>query len=181
MEKTRFRNELQQLITLKELLDDDKVLPISFEVNRKSLDFQCFEIVIHGLSCLIINMPKKKEVRNFYIDINIPPGYPWEALPHIYFTKNIPFHPNVYTSGSICWGKLGTSPQPDLHLVDWFGLLIDFLQYTHDREGLIVLDEDSAANRSASSWWNANRIRIDQFITKIDLARLRFWIDKSRV
>ncbi|MHB8807211.1 MAG: hypothetical protein ACYC59_06485 [Anaerolineaceae bacterium] len=181
MENSRFRNELEQLFRLKNLLDEDRVLPIRFDVNRKSLDFHWFEIVIHGLDSPIINNIKPKVIKDFFIDFTIPPGYPWDSLPHLIFIKNIPFHPNIYTSGNICWGDLGYSSQPDLHLVDWFGLSIDLLQFTQEKEGFIVLNSGSPANVSASTWWNGNKFRINQLITKIDIVRLRFWIDKSRV
>jgi len=175
----RFDNEIKHLLRLKQILDYDKVLPLRFNIQRKSLNFRLFEISINGITSLVENPEKSTKFQSstFNTTWNIPVGYPWTAIPYIIFSKPIPFHPHVFNSGGICWGSISTA-QPDYTLADWFRCVIEYLVL--NKNTLIRINSSSPANQEATHWWMRNLKELSSYVSTIDMARLRYWVDRTR-
>lgn len=174
MYEDRIRNEVVRLLKLKSLLNSDKVLPLRFDAERMSLDLRHWRLLIWGIRSPI---SASITAERFNVSLQIPEGYPWQAIPYFEFEGTIPFHPHIYPGGKICWGS-GNTANPDLTLVDWFRGLIEYLQHNQDHGSLYRMDPGSAANREALGWWQGHRSRISEYVPPIDMARLRFWIDQ---
>lgn len=179
MNDIRLENELKHLTRLKNILDKDTILPIRFEIQKKSLDFRTFSITITGIKSLIKNpkLTSNYSAQRFNTTWNIPIGYPWTRYPNIIFVSPIPYHPHIYTSGAICWGSL-SGPQPDYALADWFRFIIEFLVINEN--SLMKINTNSPANHDATKWWKSNNYLLYKYITRLDMPRLRFWIDRTR-
>lgn len=177
MNNERFRNEFNQLIKLKSLLENDAILPLRFDIERLTLEGKKFKLVISGITCLVNN--PEQTARTFTLTVEVPSGYPNTAIPNIKFQDCIPFHPHIFPGGSICWGT-GSVPQPDLILADWIRGVVEYLQYNQDRGSMLKINHDSPANRDARDWWQRNKRNISHYIPPIDMNRLRFWINQSR-
>lgn len=175
----RFSNEIAQLARLKVVLDSDTVIPLRFDIQRLSLDHRRFRITIRGIQSLIRNpssSPSSATANSFVIVVDVPSGYPWSQIPKIRFESPIPFHPHIWADGSICWGTQN-NPQPDLTLSDWLYQIIEYLQYSNE---LLQINPNSPANTDARNWWQANRNSVSRYVPRIDMARLRSWIDRLR-
>jgi len=175
----RFDNEIKHLIRLKQIIDNDNILPLRFNIQRKSLNFRLFEISINGITSLVESpeISANFHSSNFNTTWNIPVGYPWTAIPNIIFNKPIPFHPHVFRSGGICWGSLSTA-QPDYTLADWLRCVIEYL--VQNKNTLIRINTSSPANHEATLWWSRNISNLNRYVSTIDLARFRYWIDRTR-
>lgn len=177
----RFNTEIRHLLKIKSILDADSILPLRFEVERKSLDFSRFELTIKGIQSLIGNPSLGSSAigDTFLVAAEIASGYPWSAVPGLRFRSPIPFHPHIWPDGRLCWGSGGT-PQPDLALADWIRGIIEYLQYNQEEGSMWKIDANSPANPGAMEWWKRNRGNLSRYIRPIDMARLRAWIDRSR-
>ncbi len=175
-EQDRYRNEINHLLTLKELLDNDSILLLRFSVKPGSLDFRRFELIMSGLEGLITSPSDSSSYKrtSFSISVEVPPGYPLLSIPLIKFLQPIPFHPHIFTTGNICWGT-GNAPQLDLCLVDWFLRVVEYIAYVKT-----WINPDSPANGSAMRWWIANKRSVDRYIQPINLSRLRVWVDNAK-
>ncbi len=181
MSDERFENEIKQLNRLKTLLEQDSILPLRFDLERLSLDFRRFKLTIRGIKSLISNpnSGSSNTASTFIITVQVPSGYPWNAIPDIRFQQPIPFHPHVWPDGRICWGT-ANAPQPDLALADWIRGVVEYLQYNQDQGSLLRINPDSPANREATDWWQRNVASLSRYVPPIDIARLRRWIERSR-
>ncbi|MEN3335189.1 MAG: Ubiquitin-conjugating enzyme [Blastocatellia bacterium] len=181
MNEERFKTELNQLITIKRILQDDKILPLRFDIERLTLDHRRFKVTIRGITSLIVGSSSSfpMTANNFPIRIEVPSGYPWHAIPSIRFESPIPFHPHVFTHGGICWGT-GNSPNPDLTISDWIRGVVEYLQYNQDQASMLKINPSSPANREALNWWQQNNGSIRRYIPPIDMARFRVWINRTR-
>lgn len=181
MSDERFKNEINHLFKLRSVLENDLFLPIRFDIERSSLDFRRFKLTVRGIKSLISNPDSgsSNTATAFAITVEVPLGYPWTAIPDIRFQKNIPFHPHVWSDGRICWGS-GSAPQPDLALADWIRGVLEYLQYNQDQGSFLQINPNSPANKEAMDWWQRNKDNISRYVPKINMARLRSWIDRTR-
>jgi len=177
----RFKREMDHLLRLKTILDSDTILPLRFDVEPLSLDLRRSKITIKGIRSLTGNPDQTAACTGdrFTITMEVPQGYPWNAIPNIRFGSPVPFHPHVWTNGGICWGT-ANAPQPDRWLADWFRGVVEYLQYNQDPVSMLRINPDSPANSSAMVWWQSKGSSISRYVTSIDMSRLRFWIDQLR-
>lgn len=172
----RYINEIRQLNTLKNLLERDKTLPIRIDLEFENLARTIFKITINGITSLIANPLNNNSTANkFLIRVKVATD-PFREIPIITFLDPIPFHPHIYTNGSICWGTLNT-PQPDKVLLDWLYNIIEYLLYT---DTLLIINVNSPANREAVELWQNNRNKILENVSKINMERLRYLIQIAR-
>lgn len=171
----RFPNDLKHLLTLKELLDGDQVLPVRIHLERQSLDFRRFTLTLSGVEGLAIGTNTFCKVSSFLVWVEVPPGYPKSAPPNICFIEPIPFHPHVWTNGVICWGEELRNPQPNMFLVDWFKELVKYIAYEESK-----INSGSPANGQALDWWQQHRRSLGRYVAPLDMPRLRFWVDKAK-
>lgn len=176
MYEERIRVEVAQLLKLKRLLDADRVLPLRFDAERRSLNSRDWALVIRGIES---PTSATSRVAQFNVSLHVAQGYPWTAMPKIAFDGPVPFHPHIFPDGRICWGS-GSKAQPDLTLVDWFRGLIEYLQHNQDSGSLYQVNPNSPANQEALTWWQRNRRQISKVVPPIDMDRLRFWISQCR-
>jgi ubiquitin-protein ligase len=155
MSEERFKNELEQVLRLKALLDGDTVLPLRFEITPESLNLRRFRLTLSGVTSLALAGSSHRNANKFILSVEVPPGYPRTAIPNIRFVDPIPFHPHVHKWGEICWGT-GNSPRVDLFLVDWLRGVIEYLQYNQDQGSLFRIEPESPANKTAMEWWLVN-------------------------
>jgi ubiquitin-protein ligase len=176
--EARFKNELENLLLFKRVLDGDNVLPVRLEIERMSLDYRRFKVVINGIKSLTANKDGTRAGTGtaFKILVEVPPEYPFTAIPNIQFQDTIPFHPHVYTDGRICWGTVN-SPQPDLSLADWIRQVLEYL--TYNKDSIIKMNPNSPANRTALDWWQSNKLMISSSVTSIDMSRVRLLVNRT--
>jgi ubiquitin-protein ligase len=177
----RYKNEIIQLLRLKKVLDGETKLPLRFDLERLSVDSRKFKLTIRGITSLI-NIPRSGSTytaSTFILTVEIPSGYPQTAIPDIRFQQPIPFHPHIHSDGRICWGT-GNEPQIDLNLLDWFRVVIEYLQYYQDQSSRFKMNSSSPANTTARDWWRNNSSTISRYVPPIDISRLCHWIDQSR-
>lgn len=175
----RLINERQQLMRFKTMLDKDSVLPVRFQILKPSLDFTTFQITITGIRSLISKPTSGSSCTSstFNLTWRLPVGYPWGAYPAINFEPPVPFHPHIFESGSICWGSANKA-EPDLTLADWLGRIIEYLIY--NQNSLVRMNPASPANRSANDWWSVYKSQLPNYVTNVDMNRIRFWIENTR-
>jgi len=166
---------------LKQLLDHDTILPLRLRVDPLNLDWRRFRLTITGITSLTNNPDSSRSPTSpaVALPVEVPLGYPESRIPDIRFESPIPFHPHIWPDGRICWGTQDR-PQFDLTLADWVRGVIEYLQYSQGEGSLFHIDSTSPANAQALAWWQRNRSRINRYVTPIDMARLRFWINQSR-
>jgi ubiquitin-protein ligase len=176
--EARFKNELESLLLFKRVLDGDNVLPVRLEIERMSLDYRRFKVVINGIKSLTANEDGTRAGTGtaFNILVEVPPGYPFTAIPNIRFQDPIPFHPHVFDHGGICWGT-ANYPQPDLSLADWIRQVLEYL--TYNKDSLIKMNPNSPANRAALDWWQLNKLMISSYVTSIDMSRVRLLVNRT--
>jgi ubiquitin-protein ligase len=175
----RIGREIAQIPRLQHLLASDTVLPLRMSFERKSLDSRHSTIRFDGIQSMITDPGRSRRPTSstFLIDLRVPSGYPWSAIPQIQFLDAVPFHPHVFRDGRICWGTADT-PQPDLMLVDWIARVVEYLQF--NQASLIGINPNSPANSEALAWWRKNGASVARHVPPIDLARLRFWVNQSK-
>ncbi|MCX5799942.1 MAG: hypothetical protein NTX17_00935 [Candidatus Eisenbacteria bacterium] len=176
----RLNNEMVRLRRLKTILDAESDIPLRLRIEGQSLDLRQFKLIIKGIRSLVSNPDSNRNhtADVFVITVRVPSGYPWVAVPDMRFMAPVPFHPQIWPDGTICWG-LGY-PQPDLCVVDWVRGVVEYLQYNQDMESLLKINALSPANRAAMQWWTANANRISKYVPPVDLVRLRSLIDQTR-
>jgi ubiquitin-protein ligase len=177
MSDVRFQNEIQQLARLGRLLSQDARLTLRLQLEPRSVRWREFVLKIDGISGLVIAVSGPYPSTSFAVYVRVPSAYPAE-IPKFQFLEPVPFHPHVWPSGAICWGSQQMRPRPDLMLIDWVRSLIDYLQFSQDAD--IVINRNSPANRAALIWYEANGARLRHYVPRIDMARLRVWLDRAR-
>lgn len=177
MSEVRFNTEIAQLGRLCQLLASDRRLTLRLELKRQGLTWRKFFLGIHGLSALAVSGEGWTHASNFWVDVTVPPTYP-DQPPIFQFQKpTIPFHPHIWVTGAICWGSANRARR-DLMLIDWVRDLIDYLQFGQGAS--MAINRNSPANSKAVAWHDSNKSRIGQFVPRIDMERLRFFVDQAR-
>jgi ubiquitin-conjugating enzyme E2 D/E len=87
----------------------------------------------------------------FYLDIQIPPDYPFKP-PHVKFTTKI-FHPNISKDGSICVDILKSNWSPALTLDKVLLSIIALMQSPNAEDPL---------DSMAASLYKSDRVAYDQ-------------------
>lgn len=178
----RIKNELRHLQRVKSILDIDHIIPLRLDIVERGLTSRQLVVTISGIQSLIKNPDSSTQptAATFTVLIELSSGYPWTAMPTIQFGSPVPFHPHVFASGNICWGKQYANPQPSLALADWIRGVVEYLQYNQEPGGFLDINANDPANTEASAWWKKNSRSISRYVLPIDMARLRFWIDQAR-
>lgn len=181
MSEERFQTELNQLMKLRRVLETDTILPLRFDIQRLKLNYRHFKVTIKGLTSLVLESGSARPgtASTFIINVQVPTGYPFHAIPKITFEHPIPFHPHIFTHGGICWGS-GNNASPDLTLADWIRGVVEYLQYNQDQASMLRMNPASPANREAMGWWQSNGTRVSRYVPPINMARFRVWIDRTR-
>jgi ubiquitin-protein ligase len=175
----RIRNEANQLLRLKRILDSDTKLSVRMDIERSGLTFSSFLLRIRGVEGLIAapGTGSGWKTSTFKVDVTLPSGYPDHKGPGLTIHPPVPFHPHVWPGGSFCLGDLD-GPHPDMTLVDWFYAMVEFFNWS---EGLIEA-RDIGANRDAKLWWDAHKGQAARrYLAPVDFARLRFFVDTLKV
>lgn len=178
MSDVRFKNEIAQLGRLRELLAKDRQLTLRLDLTPTSLTWREFKIGISGLSALAIDGGGWSHAKKFQVRVQVPADYPHGAPPFFKFEQPVPFHPHIWSGGNICWGTQ-QRPQPNLMLVDWVRALIDYLQFGQDAN--VQINRHSPANSAALAWYESHQTRLSEYVPRIDMERLRAWIERARI
>lgn len=65
-------------------------------------------------------------------------------------------------------------------LADWIRGIIEYLAYNEDPGSALRINPNDPANAEARDWWIQNRESLGRYISRIDMARLRRWIERTR-
>lgn len=173
------KEELRQLLTFRDLISADKRVPFTIEIEKEALDYSRLLVRFVGLKTLVVDGPgHRTHTGPITALVTIPPGHAALNRVSISFRDPVPFHPHVFTSGSICWGSVAQSDAGSWTLVLWTLALLEYLMM--NQKSFIGINPSSPANRNALNWWSSNKNRLASEITQVDLNYVRQLSQKAR-
>ena len=166
------QEELRQLMVFRDLIAADPQVRFTIKLTKDALDYSRLLVTFNGLATLTVNGSGfQKHAGPVSARFTIPPGHAATTRVSIGFTGPVPFHPHVYTNGSICWGNVASSESGSWTLVLWTIALLEILQL--NQQSFIGINPQSPANPDANRWRNSHQNQIGREVPPIDLARVR--------
>lgn len=174
------QEELKQLVIFKDLANSQANIGFKLDLKKApgNLDYSDLLVTVSGLKVLVVSgSGYRATTEGIPARFVIPPGHPNSSRVSVSFTNPVPFHPHVYTNGSICWGSVATSDAGSWTLTLWTIAVLEYLQM--NQRTFIGVNTNSPANSSANAWYQQNRRKLDRTLPSLDFSRIRKLADQA--